>query len=70
MLYIHMAVLLNEIFFPKTDPSTKDFISAFAFCSTYVLRPVGAVIFGYIGDVIGRKKTVIITSILSEQRFI
>lgn len=64
MLYIHMAVLLNEIFFPKTDPSTKDFISAFAFCSTYVLRPVGAVIFGYIGDVIGRKKTVIITSIL------
>ena len=64
MLYIHMSVLLNELFFPKADPYTKSLISAFAFCSTYVLRPVGAIVFGYIGDVIGRKKTVIITSML------
>jgi MHS family proline/betaine transporter-like MFS transporter len=64
MLYVHMAVLLNEIFFPKTDPFTSSLLSAFAFCSTYVLRPFGALIFGYIGDTIGRKATVIITTIL------
>ena len=50
MLYIHMAVLLNELFFPKTDPFTTSLLSAFAFCSTYLLRPFGALIFGYIGD--------------------
>jgi len=62
MLYIHMAVLLNELFFPKYDPYTASLVTAFAFCSTYLLRPVGALIFGYIGDNIGRKITVIITT--------
>ncbi len=33
MLYVHMAVLLNELFFPKTDPFTASLLSAFAFCS-------------------------------------
>ena len=32
------------------------------FCSTFVFRPVGAIIFGWIGDNIGRKATVIITT--------
>lgn len=64
MLYVHMAVLLNELFFPKTDPFTASLLAAFAFCSTYVLRPIGALIFGYIGDNIGRKATVIITTFM------
>ncbi|RZI45668.1 MFS transporter [Candidatus Finniella inopinata] len=62
MLYVHMAVLLNELFFPKTDPHTASLVAAFAFCSTYILRPFGALIFGYLGDRIGRKSTVIITT--------
>ncbi|WP_032112186.1 MFS transporter [Candidatus Paracaedibacter symbiosus] len=64
MLYVHMAVLLNELFFPKIDPHTAALLSAFAFCSTFVLRPFGALIFGWIGDNIGRKTTVIITTML------
>lgn len=64
MIYIHMAVLLNDIFFPKTDPHTAALLSAFVFCSTYVLRPFGALIFGYIGDTIGRKTTVIMTTFM------
>jgi MFS family permease len=64
MLYVHMAVLLNDLFFPKTDPHTAALLSAFAFCSTYVLRPFGALLFGYIGDQIGRKTTVIITTMM------
>lgn len=64
MLYVHMAVLLNELFFPKTDPFTASLISAFAFCSTYLLRPLGAFIFGYIGDKLGRKQTIIITTFM------
>jgi MFS family permease len=64
MLYVHMAVLLNELFFPKTDPHTAALLTAFAFCSTYVLRPFGALLFGYIGDNIGRKPTVIMTTMM------
>lgn len=64
MLYVHMAVLLNDLFFPKTDPHTASLIAAFAFCSTYVLRPFGALLFGWIGDNIGRKTTVIITTMM------
>jgi len=64
MLYVHMAVLLNELFFPKTDPFTASLLSAFAFCSTFVFRPFGALLFGYIGDNIGRKHTVIITTFM------
>jgi MHS family proline/betaine transporter-like MFS transporter len=64
MLYIHMAVLLNELFFPKTDPFTASLITAFSFCSTYVLRPFAALIFGWIGDNIGRRTTLIITTFL------
>lgn len=64
MLYVHMAVLLNELFFPKTDPFTASLLSAFAFCSSYLLRPVGSVIFGYIGDKIGRKASLIISTLL------
>lgn len=64
MLYVHMAVLLNELFFPKTDPFTASLLSAFAFCSVFVLRPFGALLFGYIGDKIGRKATVVITTFL------
>jgi MFS family permease len=62
MLYIHMAVVLNELFFPQADPHTASLVTAFAFCSTWVFRPFGALIFGYIGDHIGRKMTVIITT--------
>lgn len=64
MLYVHMAVLLNELFFPKTDPHTAALLSAFAFCSTYVFRPFGALLFGWIGDNIGRKAAIIISTFM------
>lgn len=64
MLYVHMAVLLNELFFPKTDPNTARIISAFTFSITFIFRPLGALIFGYLGDTIGRKSTVILTAFL------
>jgi MHS family proline/betaine transporter-like MFS transporter len=63
MLYVHMAVLLNELFFPKTnDPYLISLYAALAFCSNYIFRLFGALIIGWIGDKIGRKVTVMITS--------
>lgn len=64
MLYIHMVVLLNELFFPKTDPHTASLLTAFTFCTTFIFRPIGALIFGWLGDHIGRKSTIILTTIM------
>jgi len=64
MLYIHMAVLLNDLFFPKSDPTTTYLLTAFAFSSTYLLRPIGGFIIGKIGDAMGRKATIILTTFL------
>ena len=64
MLYVHMAVFLNELFFPPTDPHTASLVTAFTFCSVYIFRPFGALFFGYIGDRIGRKATVTLTTTL------
>ena len=63
MLYVHMAVLLNEIFFPKYDPFTTSLLTAATFCSSFIFRPIGALILGQIGDKIGRKPTIIITTV-------
>jgi MHS family proline/betaine transporter-like MFS transporter len=62
MLYVHMAVLLNELFFPKYEAFAASLLTAFTFCSSYIFRPIGALIFGSIGDRMGRKATVIITT--------
>ncbi|MCC8398209.1 MAG: MFS transporter [Rickettsia endosymbiont of Labidopullus appendiculatus] len=64
MLYIHMAVFLNELFFPKTDSHTATLLSAFAFCATFVFRPIGALLFGWIGDKVGRKATLVVTTFM------
>ena len=64
MLYVHMAVLLNDLFFPKTDPLTAKLLGAFALSVTFFFRPVGAIIIGKIGDYVGRKNTIIITTFI------
>lgn len=63
-LYAHMAVLLNELFFPPADAHAQSLLTAFAFCSSFLFRPLGAMLFGYIGDTYGRKVTVVITTFM------
>ena len=65
MLYIHMAVLLNELFFPQTDPSVASLLSAFTFSSTFIFIPIGAYIFGMLGDTLGRRSVVVLTTFLT-----
>ena len=64
MLYVHLSVLLNDLFFPKTDPMMAKLLGATAFCMTFVLRPIGGYVIGRIGDVIGRKTTIYITTFI------
>ncbi len=64
MLFVHMSVLLNTFFFPQSDPYMNAIVSAFAFSSSYILRPFAAMLFGYLGDQYGRKPTVMITMMM------
>ena len=64
LLYVHMAVLLNDLFFSKTDSFSASLLSSFSFCAAFVFRPIGALLIGWLGDSIGRKSTVIVTSMV------
>ena len=63
-LYVHMAVLLNELFFPQTDPIMAKLLASTAFCMTFILRPVGGYVIGRIGDLYGRKSTIVTTTLI------
>ncbi len=62
MLYVHMAILLNDLFFSKTDTFSASLLSAFSFCATFIFRPIGALLIGWLGDTYGRKSTILLTT--------
>src|SRR3954449_11198492 len=60
-LYATLAPFLAPIFFPNDNP-TASLLSAFAtYAAGFLVRPFGAVVFGRIGDVIGRKYAFLMT---------
>jgi MFS family permease len=59
-----LAVILSEQFFPQTNP-TAAFLSTLAtFAAGFIVRPFGAIVFGRLGDLVGRKYTFMVTLIL------
>ncbi len=59
-----LATILSEQFFPKTNP-TAAFLSTLAFFAVgFIVRPFGAIVFGRLGDLAGRKYTFLVTLIL------
>ena len=63
-LYASLAVFLSTQFFPPNNPAAALLLSVGALGTGYVLRPVGGLVFGAMGDRIGRKKTFVITMLL------
>lgn len=61
-LYATMAsIVFGAVFFPSGDSQTAT-LSAFAtFAVGFIARPIGGVVFGRMGDRIGRKKTLVVT---------
>jgi MHS family proline/betaine transporter-like MFS transporter len=56
-----LAVILSEQFFPQTNP-TAAFLSTLAtFAAGFIVRPFGALVFGRLGDLVGRKYTFLVT---------
>ncbi|MFZ6009959.1 MAG: MFS transporter [Bacteroidota bacterium] len=59
-----LATILSEQFFPKTNP-TAAFLSTLAtFAAGFIVRPFGALVFGRLGDLVGRKYTFLVTLVL------
>lgn len=59
-----LAVVLSTKFFPSDNP-TAAFLSTLAtFAAGFVVRPFGALFFGRLGDIIGRKYTFMVTLML------
>ncbi|MEQ4185574.1 MFS transporter [Pseudomonas amygdali] len=63
-LYGALAAALAVNFFSGLDSSTGFIFALLTFAVGFIMRPVGAVIFGRIGDRIGRKKTFLITIVI------
>ena len=63
-LYGHMSVVFSRLFFPTDDPSLSLILTFLTFAAGFVSRPLGAVIFGRIGDKFGRKKALVASMIL------
>jgi MFS family permease len=55
------ALVFNEVFFVTDNPLVSTAAAFASFAVGFVARPVGAVVFGHMGDRIGRRKTLIIT---------
>ncbi len=59
-----LAAILSTQFFPQTNP-TAAFLSTLAtFAAGFVVRPFGALVFGRLGDRVGRKYTFLLTLVL------
>ncbi|MFD8572730.1 MFS transporter [Streptomyces sp. NPDC059639] len=59
------AIVFNDVFFPADMPTSLKTISSFAtFAVGFLLRPLGGIVFGHIGDRVGRKKTLVITLLM------
>jgi metabolite-proton symporter len=58
------ALVFNKLFFPSFDPLVGTLLAFTTFAVGFVARPVGGIIFGNLGDRIGRKRTLAAALIL------
>ncbi|RDG36171.1 MFS transporter [Streptomyces corynorhini] len=63
-VYAYLAGTLGEVFFPASSPGTQ-VVSTFAtFAAAFLVRPLGGLVFGPLGDRIGRKRVLAATMIM------
>ncbi|CEA09165.1 Proline/betaine transporter [Arthrobacter saudimassiliensis] len=63
-VYGYLAVTMGAVFLSDADPQAQLLFSLGVFAATFIARPLGGVIFGRIGDRIGRQKTLAATLIM------
>jgi MHS family proline/betaine transporter-like MFS transporter len=63
-LYAYFASVISALFFPSDDPHTRLIMTFATFAVGLAARPIGGIIFGYIGDKYSRKKMLTVTMLL------
>ncbi len=58
------ALVFPTVFFPHLSPGVATIASMGTFGAAFLSRPVGAAVFGYFGDHLGRKKTLVATLLI------
>ncbi len=64
LLYGSLATFFGALFFPPGNETAALLASLATFGAGFAVRPIGALIFGRLGDRVGRKKTFLITIVL------
>ncbi|MBI5067768.1 MAG: MHS family MFS transporter [Deltaproteobacteria bacterium] len=63
-LYGSLAAFISKHFFVAVNETTSFIFSLLAFAAGFFVRPFGAIVFGRLGDLIGRKYTFLVTILL------
>lgn len=63
-LYGYLAVIMAALFFPSENQIASMLASFGAFAVGFFFRPLGSLMFGYIGDKFGRKKALVVSIML------
>lgn len=60
-VYGYMAGILATLFFPSEDPVASLIATYGVFAAGFIMRPLGSGVFGWLGDTIGRSRTMLIS---------
>jgi MFS family permease len=63
-LYGSLAAIIGAQFFSAYPEATRNVFALLAFAAGFIVRPIGALFFGRLGDLIGRKYTFLITILI------
>lgn len=63
-VYGSLAAFFSTLFFPKGNETAALLAALATFGAGFVLRPFGAIVFGRLGDLVGRKKTFLVTMLV------
>ena len=63
-LYGTLAAIIGKQFFTSLDPASQTIFALLAFAAGFIVRPFGALVFGRLGDMIGRKYTFLVTILI------
>ena len=63
-LYGSLAAVIAKQFFGGLDPTSAYIFALLAFAAGFIVRPFGALVFGRLGDMIGRKYTFLVTILI------
>lgn len=63
-LYGYMTVIISSLFFPDNTQALGLLATYGIFAAGFLMRPLGATVFGWLGDTIGRSRTMLISVIM------